>query len=379
MKNKTLFYLIFNVIIVFMICNIWLSTYSIFSSTLSKTKSIATKSIAPEFSKPICCAALFKNDQSELKRSFKYLELFPKNARADIEYSSVDCSDLLSKDRYLLWPTSKEESEYPLAFSIVMYRDVEQFERLLRSVYRTQNLMCIHVDLKAPKVIWKAVNHIADCLNARFNNIIVTKNRVHVEWGKYSVLEADLNCMRELHNARNRRKWRYFINLTGQEFPLRTHLELVRILSILKGGNLIEAQPFDLRQWLRNIEKIPAGVHMFKGSLHIVVSAAWVNFALNNPRAIQLLAYVRENTHIPDEWYFSTLNHNPYSLPAPGSFIALPNGTFAQTDTQTRNLTIANANYPFLSRIKMWDFDIHPCRLVTHRLSRTHYFQYIRV
>ena len=244
-----------------------------------------------------------------------------------------------------------------------MYRDVEQFERLLRSVYRTQNLMCIHVDLKAPKVIWQAVNHIADCLNARFNNIIVTKNRVHIEWGKYSVLEADLNCMRELHNARNRRKWRYFINLTGQEFPLRTHLELVRILSILKGGNLIEAQPFHMRERLRNRKEIPAGVYMYQGSVHIVVSAGWVDFALNNPRAIQLLTYVRDHTHIPDEWYFSTLNHNPHSLPAPGAFIALPN-SFAESDTPTRNLTIANANYPFLGRIKIWVFDKHPCRLV---------------
>ena len=34
-----------------------------------------------------------------------------------------------------------------------------------------------------------------------------------------------------------RRRFRYFINLTGQEFPLRTNLELVRIARIFNGSN----------------------------------------------------------------------------------------------------------------------------------------------
>jgi len=34
-----------------------------------------------------------------------------------------------------------------------------------------------------------------------------------------------------------RRRYRYFINLTGQEFPLRTNLELVRIARIFNGSN----------------------------------------------------------------------------------------------------------------------------------------------
>ena len=34
-----------------------------------------------------------------------------------------------------------------------------------------------------------------------------------------------------------RHRFRYFINLTGQEFPLRTNLELVRIARIFNGSN----------------------------------------------------------------------------------------------------------------------------------------------
>ena len=36
------------------------------------------------------------------------------------------------------------------------------------------------------------------------------------------------------------RKWRYFINLTGQEFPLKTNWDIVKILKVLRGANNIE-------------------------------------------------------------------------------------------------------------------------------------------
>jgi hypothetical protein len=35
--------------------------------------------------------------------------------------------------------------------------------------------------------------------------------------------------------------WKYFINLTGQEFPLKTNYELVKILQAYNGANDVEA------------------------------------------------------------------------------------------------------------------------------------------
>jgi len=51
-----------------------------------------------------------------------------------------------------------------------------------------------------------------------------------------SVLLPEINCMRDLMRF-YRHRFRYFINLTGQEFPLRTNLELVRIARIFNGSN----------------------------------------------------------------------------------------------------------------------------------------------
>ena len=54
----------------------------------------------------------------------------------------------------------------------------------------------------------------------------------------------------------------------------------------------------------------PHNVTAFKGAVHIVANRDYVEFALHNQKAIDLLTWVRK-TSIPDECFFATLNHNP--------------------------------------------------------------------
>ena len=56
------------------------------------------------------------------------------------------------------------------------------------------------------------------------------------QWGDVSVLLPAINCMRDLDHY-YRKRWKYFINLTGQEFPLRTNWEIVQIAKIFNGSN----------------------------------------------------------------------------------------------------------------------------------------------
>lgn len=143
--------------------------------------------------------------------------------------SADDCNYFVQMRSYNVKPASVEEASFPIAFSIVMYERVEQAEILLRSIYRPQNYYCIHVDLKSSLKTLEAMEAIAKC----FDNVFLAKNRVNVQWGKFGVLEADLICLRQLYNAG---KWRYFINLTGQEFPLKTNAEIVSILRAYNGA-----------------------------------------------------------------------------------------------------------------------------------------------
>ncbi|XP_052805494.1 N-acetyllactosaminide beta-1,6-N-acetylglucosaminyl-transferase-like [Mya arenaria] len=82
----------------------------------------------------------------------------------------------------------------------------------------------------------------------------------------------------------------------------------------------------------------PHGVVPTKGAVHIIASRGYVDFVLHDPIAADLLNWTRK-TSVPDETFFSTINHNP-SLGVPGSYKGLP-----ETDGDIK---------PFLARYKNW-------------------------
>jgi hypothetical protein len=144
-----------------------------------------------------------------------------------------DCPNFTQERGYITKTLSQEESEFPIAYSMLMYKDVEQAERLLRAIYMPQNYYCIHVDLDSPKSVRDAMRGIVDCLP----NVFLASKPISVQWGTMSVLEADLYCMEDLLKYK---KWKYFINLTGQEMPLLSNRQIVRVLKALNGSNDVD-------------------------------------------------------------------------------------------------------------------------------------------
>ena len=144
------------------------------------------------------------------------------------------CPKYIKEQMYITSPITKNEKDFPLAYSILIYTEVSQFQRLLRAIYRPQNIYCIHIDKKSSESFKAAIYKITDC----FQNVFVASKAVDVRWGTFSVLEPEFVCMKEL--LRRNKRWKYFINLTGQEFPIRTNSELVNILSAINGSNLVE-------------------------------------------------------------------------------------------------------------------------------------------
>ena len=153
----------------------------------------------------------------------------------DMRYTdfTYNCDTFRRDRQYMMQPVSSEEEEFPIAYSIVMYKEVEQFERLLRAIYRPQNYYCIHLDMKSSGDVQKSVSNIARC----FTNVFLASKSIDVQWGTYSVLEPEIVCMENLWKYK---KWKYFINLTGQEFPLKTNLDIVKILKVFNGANSME-------------------------------------------------------------------------------------------------------------------------------------------
>ena len=182
------------------------------------------------------CANLIRGDIKEIEYAQSYNYCTRKTAVIASEYSRIaqNCDKFKETFGYNQHKVSGEELEFPLAFSILTYDDAEQTERLLRAVYRPHNIYCVHVDGKAPNELLKAFQDISRCLP----NVIVPVDPVIVHWAEFTVLQAELLCLRRLWESKI--TWKYFINLTGKEFPLRTNLELVKILTAYNGANDID-------------------------------------------------------------------------------------------------------------------------------------------
>jgi hypothetical protein len=220
------------------------------------------------------------------------------------------------------------ELEFPIAYSILTYNNVEQLERLLRSIYRPHNVYCIHVDSKSEIRIHSAIRSITKC----FANVFIATKLEHIVYAGYARLQADINCMRDLTapnfthpnllGKKFTNNWKYLLNLASTEFPLRTNYELAKILHMFNGANDIEVMTNFQKErvkfsWRVNKDEnssdylvrtkrlkteVPHNYTIVKGITYCSFSRKFVEYVLINPYAQNLLAW-SEDTYSPDEWF----------------------------------------------------------------------------
>ncbi|XP_055865606.1 beta-1,3-galactosyl-O-glycosyl-glycoprotein beta-1,6-N-acetylglucosaminyltransferase-like [Biomphalaria glabrata] len=285
--------------------------------------------------KNIQCSKLFSADKAFMNHTLNQIKQTSWTMLSNEYYINLttDCPRFKQSRGYVTCKLTQEEEDFPIAYSLIIYKDIEMVERLLRAIYRPQNYYCIHVDKKSDQNFFIAVSAIAKC----FENVFIAPERLAVHWGTYTVLEPELVCMQQLWRFR---KWKYFINLTGQEFPLRTNWELVQILKSYRGANDLEGT---IKRLIRSRLPTdpPHNITAIKGSVHIAVNRDFVDYILHHRTAKDLLDWVK-NTSIPDETFFTTLNHNP-QLGIRGTYKGVP-----ETDNDDSMIK------PFLTRFKNW-------------------------
>jgi len=200
------------------------------TSTTRSTRQLTLADLPNVSDSAVNCTALFRTPTRDFNSTHEKQVVTPLK----FMQQTYNCTQFVDERHYAMRPVNKEEAEFPIAYSILMFKQVEQFERLLRAIYRPQNVYCIHVDQKSSADIHETVIWIARC----FENVFVLQPSFDVVWGTFSVLKPELECMKRL--LQRNKKWRYFINLTGQEFPLKTNWQIVRILKAFNGSNNME-------------------------------------------------------------------------------------------------------------------------------------------
>eukprot|EP00062_Callorhinchus_milii_P016974 gi/632969016/ref/XP_007900854.1/ PREDICTED: N-acetyllactosaminide beta-1,6-N-acetylglucosaminyl-transferase, isoform B-like [Callorhinchus milii] len=235
------------------------------------------------------------------------------------------CRRLASDSFSSRFPADREETDFPLAFVVTAHKDFETLEWLFRAIYRPHNLYCFHVDPKSPAVFKERVDTLERC----YPNVFLVSKSEPVIYAGFSRLQADINCMRDLLAADDR--WRYVINLCGQDYPLKTNLEIVRHLKAFKGKNLTpgilppgfakQRTAFVFKSVLsRSHSRVvktnklkarpPHGLTIYFGSAYYALTRGFVSFLFEDRRALDLLEWSKD-TYSPDEHYWVTLNRIP--------------------------------------------------------------------
>ncbi|XP_041855771.1 beta-1,3-galactosyl-O-glycosyl-glycoprotein beta-1,6-N-acetylglucosaminyltransferase-like [Melanotaenia boesemani] len=272
------------------------------------------------------CSAILQGDWKALERA-KILTI-TKDVRKSIQIpddyyinATTDCRSFKLRRKYIMFPLSKEEEDFPLAFSIIVHHKVQNFERLLRAIYVPQNIYCVHVDKKSKASVSSAISAIASF----FPNVFLVSQADNVVYAGWPRVQADLNCMADLYNAST--KWKYFINLCGQDFPLKTNLEMVRMLRALRGGNSLESESFPpekkwrvsyvhqiinggIQRTNKTKDPPPFNLPIMSGNAYIVVSRGYVRSVLKDRRIHALIEWSKD-TYSPDEHLWATIQRVP--------------------------------------------------------------------
>lgn len=274
------------------------------------------------------CTAIYELDPVEIGKALEIRRrvIVDVDDEATIGLTS-DCPSFIRIRGYHEVPVQEPERSFPLAYSLVVHKNAPMVERILHAIYAPQNLYCIHYDQKASPAFRKAIQNLAGCIR----NVFVASKLESVEYAHISRLNADLNCLSDL--LRSEVKWKYVINLCGQDFPLRTNYELVKELKRLNGSNMLESsrpselkkQRFLFQHQLKSVpyeyRRIPVktslakappphGIEVFIGSAYFVLSRDFVTHVSESELARDFLAWSAD-TYSPDEHFWATLVRVP--------------------------------------------------------------------
>ena len=284
---------------------------------------------------PINCSKLVAGDEGEIQR-VKQMATW-ENVTSDglMLEKFQNCSWLdhfLKNDLY----NSELEKSFPLAFTFVVHDSPQQVLRLLRLLYRPQNSYCIHYDAKSTDEFKEFFNSIANCRG----NVIIASRQESVVWGHYSVLGAQMNCMKDLLNLRTQQeyKWKYLLSLCGKELPLITNREMVSRLVSLNGSSSVWTYKSNSRlvmsrikystklnkektQLVKNTSDLlsdpPFNISQYyKSQSYVALSHPFAEFLHTNATAIKIHEFFK-NCGNPEEHFYATI----FMLPGvPGGY-----------------------------------------------------------
>lgn len=207
-----------------------------------------------------------------------------------------------------------------IAYFFTVHKNISQFEKLFESVYDSENYYLIHLDKRSIIDDHIRLNQ----LKLNFSNVFLLEEQ-YVNWGRWSLVDVTLNAIDCLLNIGD---WTHFINLSGQDFPLRSQSLIKEFLNNHKNNNFMQVfhesdfPAIRLRQQYFNWEDdkgitytvgerkpfetfFDVPVILYGGSNWTILNRDFCNYLIYDDFSYKLQSYFK-HTYIPDESFFQT-------------------------------------------------------------------------
>ncbi len=237
-----------------------------------------------------------------------------------------------------------------LAYLILAHKQPSQVERLFRAIYHPDDLIVMHGDRRAPRELHALTARLAQ----QHANVSVLKPRA-ILWSGYEMTAVQLEAMR-VADARRDVPWHHFINLTGQDFPLKPRDQIEARLGEDRVANyvtwfdpLVKPLWTNARArmdryylewaWLQQLlflpgvgrrvrrifgwstrpfvplyhRKWPSFFRYYGGGNHVILSRAAAQYLTSAPEAQRIIRWLRHTLHANEILFQSVLLNSLYS------------------------------------------------------------------
>jgi hypothetical protein len=211
-----------------------------------------------------------------------------------------------------------------LAYFLLVHRYPDQFKRMFKAIYAPGNIYLIHIDKSSGPAI---AEDIASFL-APYKGVEILPAR-RALWGGYSLVDAELRGMARLLEMGT--DWTYYINLSGQDFPLKSQGYIAEYLAAHSDTQFIRCadqqtvRPETMNRvshiFIEAFQRIfrtgiarnfLSNATPFIGTQWKVVSRRFCEFACHDPLANRFKRFYRRSL-IADEGFFQTLLMNGFA------------------------------------------------------------------
>ncbi|UOU98442.1 beta-1,6-N-acetylglucosaminyltransferase [Chryseobacterium daecheongense] len=208
-----------------------------------------------------------------------------------------------------------------IAYFIMVHHKPERFKAMFAKIYTRDQFYLVHIDRKAGEEITDEIQ----LYLVQFPNVYILES-MNIVSGGFSMIQAELNAMEFLLNVSD--DWDYFVNLSGEDYPLKSQDIIRQFLTINNGRNYLfyYDQKFHRPDTLKRIQnhftelslKISSFIYKREFMKDVIpyIGGKWVIFTretcaflTHNKRVMDFEDYYL-HTFLPAESFFQTVLMN---------------------------------------------------------------------